>query len=134
MSNQNERAEMPKAAYKREYEATHVCVKLPAEVLDAVPSDEPDRRYYREQLREAWAGPMQIVLDTGARVWVAACYSHELHPEMKRVGQEDGNGYDCHGHCVLSIPSEWCTFINDQEAEDVVKVMEVDAELLRHAL
>jgi hypothetical protein len=105
----------PTRDYKREYEATHVMVSHPDD------SENPER-----YIREAWTSPMTIVLDVGERVWVAASYSHEGHPEVKRIGSGDDDGYDMHGNCVLSIPASWCRFITDEEANQIVEIQDAD--------
>lgn len=100
---------------KRVYQATHVMVKHP-EVSKEL-----------NHINDAWNEPMPIVLDTEDHIWVAACYYHESkHPDVRRVGDSRSNGYDLNGSCVLSIPVGWCTFITEEEAESIVRAIEVN--------
>ena len=104
-----------KSDMHRLVEATHVNVKRDKEWL--------------------FQGPKAIVLDTGSHVWVSGSYSDEDKeiPEIKRVGDGRSNGYDIHGSCVLSVPAEWCTFLDEKQAEEVMACIDADEKLLGYA-
>lgn len=79
-------------------------------------------------------GPMPIVLDTGDYVWISASYSDENHARVMRVGDTRSSGYDINGCCVLSIPAEWCTFHDEDEAHQIMECIDADAKLLAQAI
>jgi hypothetical protein len=117
------------------YEHTFVSFKLPARVVeddDGMMTNHAWKRW----VKDAWNGPMQIVLHTGKYVWIAAFYSHEstAYPEIKRVGDCRDAGYDQDGNCVLSIPVEWVDeYYTNEEADEIAAAMCADAELLSYA-
>lgn len=84
----------------------------------------------------AWAGTHEIVLHMGERVWIAGCYAHEGHADVKRVrehSEDEGGGYSPDGSCILSIPADWCSYYSHVEAEGIELCREADERLLRYA-
>lgn len=82
--------------------------------------------------------PMSVALDAGEFVWVHGSYAdadqeHDPLNRIVKIGDARTNGFDYHGNCIWSVPSEWCTFLDEAEAEQVSSVMASDQELLRHA-
>lgn len=95
-----------------------------------------DTRHFAEPAiaaREGWGGTFPIVLHTGGRVWIGGSYSHALTDEIARVGDGYGNGYDEDGNCLLSIPADWCSFYDEDEAEGIERCLDADARLLSYA-
>lgn len=80
-------------------------------------------------------GPMPIVLDTGNFVWINASYADENDKiGIKRVGDTRSSGYDINGGCILSVPAEWCTFHDDNEAHQIMQCIDDDDNLLAQAI
>lgn len=102
----------------RTYLATHVMVTLP--------DGKPTRH-------TSFHGPCAIVHDTEKFVWISASYSDELIDGMKQVGDGRDNGYSHDGMRIISIPAEWCRFIDGDEAETIERCMDADDRLLSYA-
>jgi hypothetical protein len=68
-----------------------------------------------------WNHPLPIVLHTGNRVWVAGNYAMKIHPSIVQVGDCLSNGFDEHGNCILSVPEEWCWFMDEREVADFTR-------------
>ena len=78
-------------------------------------------------------GPVQVVHDTGDRVWGGATYADELPDEVVQVGDGLNNGYDYNGNKIVSVPAEWCTFMDDEEAHNIALLIQADEQLLSYA-
>lgn len=74
-----------------------------------------------EQILE---GPRQIIHDTGHRVWVWVNYSEtsDLPVEIGTVTDGTDEGWDINGNRIMSIPADWCTFIDEDEAVAILKM------------
>jgi hypothetical protein len=104
-----------------DYDHTHVVVHHPKAGKD----DKWDH--------EGWRSTFPIVLHTGKQVWVMGSYSHEGHPEVKRVGDSRDAGYDVHGNCILSVPADWCHYFTETEAQAIEQMIDADDRLLSYA-
>lgn len=101
---------------KRLHEASYVMVKM------------PDGRQLSFDGR-----PMDIVLDIGTYVWVAASYADNLPEGAVQVGDGRSSGYTQDGNRIISVPADWCTFYTDAEAEGIHMAMDADEQLLSYA-
>jgi len=77
--------------------------------------------------------PVEIIHDTGSRVWVGSSYADELPEGVVPVGDGLTNGYDLDGGRIVSLPVEWCTFLSAEEAENIEKMIEADERLMDYA-
>jgi hypothetical protein len=80
--------------------------------------------------------PRSIVLyvpsKTGDRVWFQGSYSDDIANAVQ-VGDGITNGYCEDGCRVLSVPADQCWFYTDEEAEQIVAVMDADIQLIAYA-
>jgi len=79
-----------------------------------------------------YAYPMQVVHDTGKKVWVGSSYSDEWPEEVKPVGDGSDKGYDTNGNCLVSVPVTWCTFYTEQDANNIIQCIEADVTLISY--
>jgi hypothetical protein len=68
-----------------------------------------------------------------ARVWTGANHVEELPPGAVVVGDGLTNGFDQDGNLIISIPSSWCSFHTDEEAQTIIECIEADDRLLSNA-
>lgn len=82
-----------------------------------------------------WEGaPHSIILHVGPYVFIPACYAMEQYPGVVQVGDGRSKGFDDTGNCIYSVPVEWVeAFLTEEEASDIVSMMDADAKLLRYA-
>lgn len=79
-------------------------------------------------------GPHHILLHVGKYVFIPACYSMEQYPGVVQVGDGRSKGFDDTGNCIYSVPVDWVqSYLTEQEAEDIERMMDADAKLLRYA-
>jgi len=94
-------------------------------------------KYPDETVKEFWSGVFDIVLKTPGRVWVRADHNHlaKAHQDVRLVLDTNPiNSMDEDGGCVISVPEEWCTFLTQDDASQLVAAMEADAKLLLYAI
>ena len=93
----------------------------------------PPKRLDSEYADDLFRMPEEIILHTGERVWIPACYmTLGTHPDIIQVG--DGHkGFDQDGNCVVSIPASWCRYYTPEEAENIVQCIDADDRLLSYA-
>jgi hypothetical protein len=77
--------------------------------------------------------PVRVILDVSDRVWVSGSYADELPTGAVQVGDGLTNGYDFHGERIISVPAEWCTFIDEETAYTIDMCMHEDEKLLMYA-
>lgn len=70
---------------------------------------------------------------TGKHVWVAGCYAMKHHPDIRQVGDSRDNAFDEDGNCILSVPADWCWFMDETEAECITHCIDADQRLLAYA-
>jgi len=74
--------------------------------------------------------PRLVVHDVGDRVWVWSHYAERLPDGIVPVGDGKNNGYDHAGTRLVSIPADWCMFMDKNTAEEIVKAIDADYHLL----
>ena len=77
--------------------------------------------------------PVLVVHDTSDRVWIGCSYADDLPSEVKPVGDTLNNGYDVVGNRIVSVPAEWCTFVSDEDAENIESCIDADDRLRGYA-
>ena len=74
--------------------------------------------------------PRQIVHDTGKRIWIFVNTGDEPLPPETSIVEDDGDSYhDVNGNYLVSIPVEWCTIIDEEQAERIQGLVDVYEEL-----
>jgi hypothetical protein len=113
------------------YAHSFVTVKLPAATDDGTDADAVLLAIDRAMM---WRHPLEIVLHTGAFVWIGGDYSMVGIEGIVQVGDARSNGYDRDGNCILSIPAEWCSYYTEEEANNIAELISIDDQLLRYAI
>lgn len=77
--------------------------------------------------------PTAVIHDTGQRVWLLANYADDLPERVVVITDGYGDGYDQNGNKLVSVPAEWCSFIDSDEAHNINMCMDADEELRGYA-
>lgn len=84
----------------------------------------------------SFEGPCAIILHTGDRVWVGACYSDfPADPMIDVVQVSDGkHPYDWQGGCIASVNAKHVRcYLAQEEADQIEECMAADRRLLSYA-
>ena len=75
-------------------------------------------------------GPIPIILDTGARIWVPSTRKALKIPRVVLVS-DGSQGFGLDRSCIVSVPTEWCSFISADYADQLATFTEMNVETLR---
>ena len=78
-------------------------------------------------------GPFEVLHDCGSRIWFWGNYSDELPEGAIHVGDGKSSGYDIYGSRIISVPVDWCYFLDNKEAIMWFQVRDIDEAMLRNA-
>lgn len=83
----------------------------------------------------AFEGPCAILHMTNRYVWVSATYADTLHPDMRKVGCGEDDGYDYEGNCVVAVPIAFIkSYHTQEEAENIIACIEECYRLRSYAI
>jgi hypothetical protein len=77
--------------------------------------------------------PFPIMLVTDERVWISGDYTFIHEDGVNLVGDGLTTGFDEDGLCVLSVAAERCRFMTDEEANNLIELIDIDAKMLAWA-